>query len=130
MSKQKTRSPKSAAVPVKYAGKWLAWDPEETRILAAERTFAEAKAAAEAVGEKRSVMVKAPLADVRFVVGGKRVRTILHGQSKNARIPRRPDRLIERTFRHAQFNPLALYSALANGSDLFAGQNGYLYECT
>jgi hypothetical protein len=67
MSTQKKNTPESAAVPVEYAGKWLAWDHEETCILAAEHTFAEAKAAAEAAGEKRPVMVKAPLADVRFV---------------------------------------------------------------
>ena len=56
-----------APVPAEYAGKWLAWDHEETRILAAARTFAEAKTAAEAAGESRPVIVKAPLADVRFV---------------------------------------------------------------
>ena len=67
MSKQKTKTSETPAVPAKYSGKWLAWDHEETRILAAARTLAEAKAAAEAAGEKRPVLVKAPLADVRFV---------------------------------------------------------------
>jgi hypothetical protein len=65
MSKNKTHSTKPVTVPLKYAGKWLALNHQETRILAAARTFAEAKAAAEAAGEKHPVMVKAPLADVR-----------------------------------------------------------------
>jgi hypothetical protein len=67
MSEQQPRTPELAAVPVKYAGRWLAWDHEETRILAAARTLAEAKAAAEAAGELRPVLAKAPLADVRVV---------------------------------------------------------------
>jgi hypothetical protein len=54
-------------VPIKYAGQWIAWDHEETRIVASGRTFAEAKAAAEQAGESKPVLVKAPLADVRFV---------------------------------------------------------------
>jgi hypothetical protein len=67
MSEQQTDGVESFTVPIEYAGKWLAWDHEESRILAAACTFAEAKAAAEATGELRPVMVKAPLADVRFV---------------------------------------------------------------
>jgi hypothetical protein len=67
MSKQKTKASETPAVPAKYAGKWLAWDHEETRILAAARTLAEAKSAAEAAGETRPILVKAPLTDVRFV---------------------------------------------------------------
>lgn len=54
-------------VPAEYAGKWLAYDHDEARILAAARTFAEAKAAAQRAGEEKPVMVKAPSADVRFV---------------------------------------------------------------
>jgi hypothetical protein len=54
-------------VPADYAGKWLAFDHEETRILAARRTFAEAKAAAEEIGEVDPVLVKAPHSQVRFV---------------------------------------------------------------
>jgi hypothetical protein len=67
MSSQNTNTPESPAVPAEYAGKWLAWNYDETRILAAARTLAEAKAAAEAAGESRPVLVKVPLADIRFV---------------------------------------------------------------
>ena len=67
MSKHKVHTTESPTVPAEYAGKWLAWDHEETHILAAARTLAEAKAAAEAAGEKRPVLVKAPLTGVRFV---------------------------------------------------------------
>jgi hypothetical protein len=51
-------------VPLERAGKWLAFDHKESRILAAERTFAEAKAAAEQAGKRYPVLVKAPRADV------------------------------------------------------------------
>jgi hypothetical protein len=67
MSNEEHKNEGPPAVPLEFAGKWLAWDHDETRILAAERTFAEAKAAAEKVGESMPVLVKAPLADVRFV---------------------------------------------------------------
>ena len=61
----------SPVVPQQYGGKWIAWNYERTTILATGRTFAEAKQAAESLGETRPVLAKAPRADVRFL-GGKR----------------------------------------------------------
>lgn len=54
-------------VPIEYAGKWLAYSNDETRIVAAGTTFTEAKQAAEQAGERQPVLVKAPHADVRFI---------------------------------------------------------------
>ena len=58
-------------VPQECGGKWIAWNYERTKILATRRTFAEAKQAAESLGETKPVLAKAPRADVRFL-GGKR----------------------------------------------------------
>ena len=56
-------------VPLEYCGKWIAWDFEETKIIASGDSYAEAKQAAEEFGEKRPVLAKAPQADVRFIGG-------------------------------------------------------------
>jgi len=61
----------SPVVPQECGGKWIAWNYVRTKILATGRTFGEAKQAAEALGEMRPVLAKAPRADVRFL-GGKR----------------------------------------------------------
>lgn len=55
------------SVPIEYAGKWLAWDFDETKILAAANSYSEAKQLAEAMGELRPVLVKAPDAQTRFI---------------------------------------------------------------
>ncbi len=57
------------AVPIEYCGKWIAWDFEETKIIASGRSYAETKEAAQATGENRPVLVKAPQADARFIGG-------------------------------------------------------------
>jgi hypothetical protein len=54
-------------VPLKYAGLWIAWNHESTRIIASARTFQEAKDAAVAAGENDPILEKAPKANVRFV---------------------------------------------------------------
>lgn len=56
-------------VPIEYAGKWIAWDFDETKIIASGRSYEETKKAAEATGEDRPVLVKAPDARVRFIGG-------------------------------------------------------------
>ena len=58
-------------VPQECGGKWIAWNYERTKILATGRTFGETKRAAEALGETKPVLAKAPRADVRFL-GGRR----------------------------------------------------------
>ena len=66
-----TQALETPAVPQECGGKWIAWNYERTKILATGRTFAEAKQTAEAHGETKPVLAKAPRADVRFL-GGKR----------------------------------------------------------
>ncbi len=56
-------------VPKKYAGQWIAWDHEQTRIVASGRTYDEAYDAAIQAGEKHPLLAKAPQANVRFVGG-------------------------------------------------------------
>ncbi len=56
-------------VPIEYAGKWIAWDFDETKIIASGRSYEETVKAAEATGEKRPILVKVPDAQVRFIGG-------------------------------------------------------------
>ena len=54
-------------VPLEFAGMWIAWNHEGTRIVASGRTIAEVVKAAAAAGEKAPMFDKAPKANVRFV---------------------------------------------------------------
>ncbi len=56
-------------VPLEYCGKWIAWDFDETKIIASGLSYAETKRAAQATGEDRPVLVKAPQANARFIGG-------------------------------------------------------------
>jgi hypothetical protein len=59
--------PEAPVVPIEYAGRWIAWNRELTRIIASGSTFDEAHDAAVAAGEPRPVLGKAPRPDVWFV---------------------------------------------------------------
>lgn len=59
--------PKLPRIPKEYAGKWIAWDREQKRIIASGRTFAEVRQAAMELGEPEPLMDKVPAADLRFV---------------------------------------------------------------
>ena len=50
-----------------YAGKWIAWNSAGTRIIASARTLAEAKTAAEKLGEPKPVFEKVPRANTPFI---------------------------------------------------------------
>jgi hypothetical protein len=54
-------------VPLEYAGKWIAWSKDGTRIVASGRTVQEVVDAAARAGESGATFEKAPKADVRFV---------------------------------------------------------------
>ncbi len=56
-------------VPKRYAGQWIAWDQEQTRIVSSGSTYDEAYEAAIAAGEQHPLLAKAPAANVRFVGG-------------------------------------------------------------
>jgi len=62
---EQRREPLSEApvVPLEYAGRWIAWNRDLTRIVASGSTFDEAHEAAVAAGEPRLVLGKAPHAD-------------------------------------------------------------------
>jgi hypothetical protein len=55
------------AVPLEYAGLWIAWDYQGTRIVASGRTIEEVMKAAADAGETRPVFAKVPRANVRFI---------------------------------------------------------------
>ncbi len=56
-------------VPREFAGCWIAWNHEQTKIVASGRTLTEARQAAESAGESAPILAKAPRADVRFLGG-------------------------------------------------------------
>src|SRR5260370_41643486 len=66
-SKSSESQSKHPIVPIEYAGKWIAWNQEGTRIVASGQTLQEAIEAAAKAGESDPILGKAPKADVRFV---------------------------------------------------------------
>ena len=56
-------------VPIEYAGNWIAWDFNETKIVASGRSYEETLKAAKATGETPPVLEKVPGARVRFIGG-------------------------------------------------------------
>jgi hypothetical protein len=64
-----TKSLDTPIVPKDYAGQWIAWNPEQTKIVASGRTFREAWEAARLAGESNALLDKVPRADVRFIGG-------------------------------------------------------------
>ena len=59
-------SAEAGVVPLEYAGQWIAWNPDGTRIVASGRTLQEAAQAAATAGESQPVFAKVPKAEVRF----------------------------------------------------------------
>lgn len=56
-------------VPSHYCGQWIAWNREQTQIVASGPTLPSARAAAITAGESQPILTKAPDAKVRFVGG-------------------------------------------------------------
>jgi hypothetical protein len=56
--------PPSPLWPGEYAGQWIAWDHEETRVIASGQTFSEVVRAAAAAGERAPVVAKVPPAEL------------------------------------------------------------------
>jgi hypothetical protein len=54
-------------VPREYAGKWIAWDHEMTRIVASGKSIDEVLEAAAKAGEPDPVLDKVPPADVHLI---------------------------------------------------------------
>jgi hypothetical protein len=67
MEKESAR--KHPPVDTKYAGKWIAWDQEQVRIVASGHTFRETYNAAIQAGEPDPLLAKVPDYGVRFIGG-------------------------------------------------------------
>jgi hypothetical protein len=59
-------------VPIEYAGKWIAWDHDMSRIVAAGNSLAEVLQSAKKAGESDPVLDKVPPANTRLI--GARIR--------------------------------------------------------
>jgi hypothetical protein len=59
--------PTPLTVPREYAGRWIAWNHEFTKIIASGESLAEVMQAAERCGELDPVIDKVPRADVRLI---------------------------------------------------------------
>jgi hypothetical protein len=55
--------PEARIVPLAYAGQWIAWNRQGTRVVASAGTLEEAKQAANSAGEMEPVFAKVPKAD-------------------------------------------------------------------
>jgi hypothetical protein len=60
---------KSPIVPKEYAGKWIAWNCNQTEIVASGQTADEAEDLARKRGEEFPILAKVPLSDVRLLGG-------------------------------------------------------------
>ncbi len=58
---------KYPTVPIEYAGKWIAWNHEMTRIVASANSLMEVLEAAKRAGESDPVLDKVPPANVRLI---------------------------------------------------------------
>ncbi|MBI3468601.1 MAG: hypothetical protein HY000_36830 [Planctomycetes bacterium] len=54
-------------VPREYAGRWIAWSHDLSRIVATGTTYAEARQAADEAGEPQAYLTRAPEFDTSFV---------------------------------------------------------------
>jgi hypothetical protein len=54
-------------VPKEFAGKWIAWDHDMTRIVASGTTPREVRDAALKAGEANPILGKSPSANVRMI---------------------------------------------------------------
>lgn len=56
-------------VPIEFAGRWIAWDFDRSRIVASAATRREARDRAKEEGEQRPVLAKVPSANEVFIGG-------------------------------------------------------------
>jgi hypothetical protein len=54
-------------VPIEYAGKWIAWNHDRTRIIASVRGPKVVLEAAKELGESSPILDKVPRADRRLI---------------------------------------------------------------
>ena len=63
--KRKTKT--LPAAPIEYAGQWVAWNKQQTKIVAHGFKVAEVHQAALAAGHPMAIFQKVPEADVYFI---------------------------------------------------------------
>lgn len=57
---------KDIVVPIEYAGKWIAWNADQTKILSSGETIQDARNKAFQAGEKTPWLDKVPHRKIRF----------------------------------------------------------------
>jgi len=55
------------AAPIEYAGQWVAWNKQQTKIVAHGFKIAEVHEGALAAGHPKAIFQKVPEADVEFI---------------------------------------------------------------
>jgi hypothetical protein len=55
--------------PPEYAGLWIAWDDQRTRVVASGTDVAQVAAEARRLGQKQPLLEKVPRPDMRYVGG-------------------------------------------------------------
>jgi hypothetical protein len=60
---------KPPTVPREFAGRWIAWNSDRTKIVSSGQTLEEARQLAVSSGEFNPILAKAPRADIRFLGG-------------------------------------------------------------
>ena len=65
--KKKTPMDTLPAAPIEYAGQWVAWNKQQTKIVAHGFKVAEVHEAALAAGHPKAIFQKVPEADVYFI---------------------------------------------------------------
>jgi len=68
--KQKLKSSEAIVVPKEYAGQWIVWDRQRTKILGSGENLKELKATALAAGEDEPAYEWVPPANRRIVGPG------------------------------------------------------------
>ena len=70
MPKSTTRKAKTdplPAAPIEYAGQWVAWNKQQTKIVAHGFKVAEVHEASLVAGHPKAIFQKVPEADVYFI---------------------------------------------------------------
>ncbi len=65
--KRKTEPKTLPAAPIEFAGQWVAWNKQQTRIVAHGFKIAEVHEAALAARHPKAIFQKVPEADVYFI---------------------------------------------------------------
>ena len=67
--KESNQTEQWPAVPAEFAGQWIAWNHDRSRIVGQGRTATEALQRASRAGEDRPLLEKVPPADAVFIGG-------------------------------------------------------------